>query len=733
MSLVNLVRKNAANQSRTSSFKSLFSFLKSNPNYRADIDGLRAIACLAVVLYHAFPGYLPGGFIGVDIFFVISGYLISSILYRHLFNQDNPGKVHIVDFYSRRARRIFPALILVLVTTLVLGYFVLLPEEYKLLGKHTFGASTYINNFMLYKETGNYFNVDSKFKPLLHLWSLGVEEQFYLIFPIFLWVIYKFNLNFVLSLTLFSVASFFANYIAVKHGHVSKAFFMPWSRFWELSLGAVLAYVEFAYANQLYQFKDSKFYKTVLAIFFRNLSNTNNQKILKNIISFIGLVLIVVGLISIKSNGVYPGKKALIPVFGAIFIIVAGKDAFINRKLLSNKVMVFLGLISYPLYLWHWSLLSLLYICDGGIPENHLKVIAILISLVLATITFLFIEQKLQYGKHGVIKAIVLFTVLIIVGCAGLKIKHDDVLPQRFNSQPYTTIDDKLRRENTKKYQTNYNFYISDQYIDKCKTVFPHWNDADTTTTCAFMNNEGDNNIALIGSSHAAQLFYGLSEYYKDSINSVAMFPVASQSAFLNLKANYEGRTTWYPLISKAYDYVSSHNNIKTVILSDLNANYYSDVENPNEKNFISILKNGARRSFEKLKNKKVLVLLDHPLVPYDPSLCSNRPFSFRFKESKCDYTFNRNIANMHKKAIIETAKGYPNVRIFDLTSLFCKGDLCKIKINGFNLYDDFNHLNPQGSLFVAPYIAREIENLVNGKKGIAKAGNRTIRDHWGN
>ena len=128
---------------------------------------------------------------------------------------------------------------------------------------------------------------------------------------------------------------------------------MPWSRFWELSLGAVLAYVEFEYAKQLYQFKDSKFYKTVLAIIFRNPSDSDNQKLLKNILSFIGLVLIVVGLISIKSNGVYPGKKALIPVFGAIFIIAAGKDAFINRKLLSNKVMVFLGLISYPLYLWH--------------------------------------------------------------------------------------------------------------------------------------------------------------------------------------------------------------------------------------------------------------------------------------------------------------------------------------------------------------------------------------------
>ena len=174
------------NPSSSSSLKNFFSFLKSNPNYRADIDGLRAIACLAVVLYHAFPDYLPGGFIGVDIFFVISGYLISSILYRHLFNQDDPGKVHIVDFYSRRVRRIFPALILVLVTTFVLGTVLLYPSEFKLVLKHIIGDSTYVSNFILYKEAGDYFDVNSKFKPLLHLWSLGVEEQFYLVFPIFL-------------------------------------------------------------------------------------------------------------------------------------------------------------------------------------------------------------------------------------------------------------------------------------------------------------------------------------------------------------------------------------------------------------------------------------------------------------------------------------------------------------------------------------------------------------------
>ena len=144
---------------------------------------------------------MVGDFVGVDIFFVISGYLISSILYRNLYDQNNPGHVNIVDFYIRRVRRIFPALIAVLVFLLVVGWWLLFPDEYKRLGKHVFCGATYSSNLMLYRESGDYFNVDSNLKPLLHLWSLGVEEQFYLIFQIFLWGLYKLKLNFIKSLT----------------------------------------------------------------------------------------------------------------------------------------------------------------------------------------------------------------------------------------------------------------------------------------------------------------------------------------------------------------------------------------------------------------------------------------------------------------------------------------------------------------------------------------------------
>lgn len=388
-------------------------------NYRSDIDGLRALACIAVVIYHAFPNTLISGFTGVDIFFVISGFLISSILYRNLYDKDNPGQVKIVDFYIRRVRRIFPALLAVLAFVLVFGWFALLPDEYKRLGKHVFGGSTFISNFMLYNETGDYFNVDSNLKPLLHLWSLGVEEQFYLIFPIFLWGLYRLKLNLFKWLLIFTSVSFFVNlyciwasnsnhilhlpnlniaFVLDKTGNSSYAFYMPWTRFWELSSGAVLAY--------LCMFKT------------KSIEKIQTKKI-ANILSIIGVVLIILGYFKITNMQKFPGNRALVPVLGALLIIAAGKRAFINSKILSSKIFIFLGLISYPLYLWHWPLLSIAYICNGEELTAVTKISLIVLSILLATFTFYFIEPPLRYGSKTKLKAISLFLVLLVVGGLG--------------------------------------------------------------------------------------------------------------------------------------------------------------------------------------------------------------------------------------------------------------------------------------------------------------------------
>ena len=200
--------------------------IEHNPNfsYRPDIDGLRAVAILLVIIFHAFPKFLRGGFIGVDIFFVISGYLITSIILKN----QSQNNFSLLDFYSRRIKRIFPALIVVLTFCLVTGWTVLLSNEYELLGKHIAAGSIYISNFVLQSESG-YFDIDSELKPLLHLWSLAIEEQFYLVFPLLLIAGKRFRVNPLFIILVSLIASFLANVIQISD-NPTEVFFFPYSR-----------------------------------------------------------------------------------------------------------------------------------------------------------------------------------------------------------------------------------------------------------------------------------------------------------------------------------------------------------------------------------------------------------------------------------------------------------------------------------------------------------------------
>lgn len=203
----------------------------THPRYRPDIDGLRGLAVLMAVIYHAFPKTLPGGFIGVELFFVVSGYLISTIVFGNLEN----GSFSIAEFYARRVRRIFPALVLVLAAGLALGWYILFVDEQQTLGKHVAAGAGFISNFVLWTEA-SYFDSDATSKPFLHLWSLGVEEQFYIFWPLLLVLVWRKKYNFLAITVLIAVLSFSASILMVKSDPVA-AFYSPWARFWELMMG----------------------------------------------------------------------------------------------------------------------------------------------------------------------------------------------------------------------------------------------------------------------------------------------------------------------------------------------------------------------------------------------------------------------------------------------------------------------------------------------------------------
>lgn len=340
--------------------------------YRPDIDGIRAVAVTVVIIFHAFGPILPGGFIGVDMFFVISGYLISTIILKEIDNRI----FSIVRFYDRRIRRVFPALIAVFVFTLLFGYWVLYRTEFWTLGWHVAGSAAFIENFVLWHESG-YFDTASESKPLLHLWSLAIEEQFYLLWPLLLYVVWRLRIGFLATISVIGLCSF-AYGVYLTHADVAAAYYSPAGRVWELMIGGLLAYITLNHPN--------------LIAHKRNLQ------------SIVGFAAIGCALVLIDATSSFPGFWALLPTIGTFLIIAAGPDAWLNRNVLSTRPFVLCGLISYPLYLWHWPILAFLTILSLGQTWTF-KLLAVLLTICLAILTYRFIERPFRRGSGSPARA----------------------------------------------------------------------------------------------------------------------------------------------------------------------------------------------------------------------------------------------------------------------------------------------------------------------------------------
>ena len=384
---------------------------RSSIGWRPDIDGLRALAVFAVFAFHAFPKlkFLKGGFVGVDVFFVISGFLISSIIYTQLAK----GTFSFWDFYSRRIRRIYPVLLTVLAGCLGVGWFYLLADDYMQLGKHIAGGAGFISNIVLFFEKG-YFDNESATKPLLHLWSLGIEEQFYIFWPLILWLAWKIRKD-----ALFWVALVIAVISMVMNLYCFKTrpemdFFLPHTRIWELLAGALLAWGTLNWKEKAGIIK----------------ARLGGEK-LGHALSLSGFALLAVSIVFMREKG-FPGWQAILPVVATVLIVIAGKDAILNRWVLSNRVLVWFGLISYPMYLWHWPLISMKRVISLRTPSAIYCVAAFVVCTVLAWLTTRFIENPLRFGGHGKAKAAGLFLAMAAMGIVGYILFAIGGVPQRF-------------------------------------------------------------------------------------------------------------------------------------------------------------------------------------------------------------------------------------------------------------------------------------------------------------
>jgi len=624
--------------------------------YRPDIDGLRALAVLSVVLFHAFPGWLRGGFIGVDVFFVISGFLISSIVLREL----QQGVFSFATFYARRVRRIFPALILVLAVCLAFGWLALFPDEYAQLGKHVVGGAGFSANLFYWAQVG-YFDTAADTKPLLHLWSLGIEEQFYILWPVLLLLAWKRGLNLVLVAALLAIVSFLVNVGGLAQ-HASATFYSPASRAWELLLGAGLACLHARPGASLHLMP--------------------RLRLAPNSLAWSGAILLAAGLALITREHRFPGWLALLPAVGALLLIGAGPQAWFNRVVLSNRLLVWVGLISYPLYLWHWPLLSFARIVESREPAPAIRAGALLLAILLAWLTYRVLERPLRTGPPARRVAALCALMLACAGGGGY-IYLNDGLPARkpiqdsqANQQALIIFEDKARADACKK---RYGF----------ESVYEY---------CVMSDATRDPSVVLLGDSHAYHVLYGLMKHYDGIGENLLM--LATRHPYWGVDPNeHPYQKTTQAMLEMALDMKSA----KTVVFSA----HLRFETGPNGAFAIK----AARETFRRFlgAGKHVIFMNDVPILGFDPRSCIKRAgVASSATRLPCAITraeWDTQIAQ-HNQVLARFAKEFPQIEWFDASRALCDERFCHAMIDGRLMYRDQDHLSYEGDLLIGRQFA---------------------------
>lgn len=370
--------------------------------YRPDIDGMRAVAVVAVLAYHAFPRLVPGGFAGVDIFFVISGYLITGIIQHEI----REKRFSFANFYARRILRIFPALIVVVLATFMFGWFALPVGAMEALGENIKGAAAFIENFVLHEQIVGYFDPGAERLPLLHLWSLGIEEQYYIIWPVTLWLISRWQQQTTVIVGALAVGSLLIC-VLTPPLESAWAFYSPTTRGWELLAGALPA------------------------LWPRRASSVASPQF-HTALAFAGVAGIAVGFWVLSSRSPWPGFLTLVPVLSSM-VLIATPGTLIHRRILSARPMILIGLISYPLYLWHFPLIVFARLNAGGAVTALPMCGLLALSFLLAWLTYRFVEQPVRFGKSAMgLRIAPLLAAMIGTWLIGIVTVDTRGLPVRF-------------------------------------------------------------------------------------------------------------------------------------------------------------------------------------------------------------------------------------------------------------------------------------------------------------
>ena len=653
------------------------------PKYRPDVDGLRAVAILSVLGFHAFPQWIRGGFIGVDVFFVISGFLISTVIVGELEAQ----RFSFLNFYQRRIRRIFPALVLVLIACAGAGWTLLSGDAYAQLGKHMAGGAGFVSNFVLWKEAG-YFDGASDAKPLLHLWSLGIEEQFYVVWPLVLWFAWRCRCNLRVVTAVLLAVSFIANLVMIRTDAVAN-FYLPTTRMWELLIGAALVGAGAGHPKR-----------------------SGLRQRFSDPLAIAGFAAVGIAGWLLTKESMFPGWWALAPTLGAAAIIAAGPEAWVNRRVLAHPVMVWIGLISYPLYLWHWPILAFLRI--AGVFESALgtALCAIGASFVLAWLTYRLIERPFRGDRPASprtavaverprvgFKAAGLAAGMVMTALLGVFVHRADLvlIASRFEVAALPPLPDKRVFEELKIYE----------HYDQPNTTCRDRLTMEPLPEEVCVTNSANPKVLFFGDSHAMGLY---SAIFANQVATPSVL-IASPGCLVypNLVHRPNGKE-WgqncTDIAKKGVEFAKQSPDVETVVVSLVRKGdnptkptlyHHADGRRLNE---MEVLEAGTDHLIGALlsSGKNVIYVVDVPYFHDTPENCQAK-----FRVSKSDpCVLSRSKMNASFKdyfAVLERAqKKYPALKVLNAEAALCQGDRCAQHDGKQYFYVDKDHLSVHGS-----------------------------------
>ena len=641
--------------------------------YRKEIDGLRALAVIPVILFHAGIQGFSGGYVGVDVFFVISGYLITTII----LEEKKQNTFSIINFYERRARRILPALTVVLMVTTIAAYLLLPARLLQDYSQSLFSVATFTSNIYFFLRSG-YFEVTADQRPLLHTWSLAVEEQYYVFFPLAIMLLWRFGKKGIFSfIAVISIASLLlAHYLSV-HNINEANFYLIFSRAWELLFGAMAVFVP---VNLLLWI----------------------PKWLREIIGLSGLALIIYAIVCYDQNTPFPGFYALIPVVGACFIIVFADFNTLVGAVLSNRLFVFIGLISYSIYLWHQPIFAFLRIKSIGEPSKDTFVAAIICTVILAIFSWKCIEtpfrNKVRFTRDTIFKfAGVSISLLMTLGLLG---NFNKGFESRFEKSAYNdSIQFSPKRKDCHTSGVN---YLKPEH--GC-TYF-----GDQITWASF------------GDSHTVEIAYGLAEKLKNRNEGLIQLSFSTCAPALIHEVALPGCSKW---IKDALIYLETNNHIKNVLLGfRYSAFLYGDQlksypnfpdENPT-KHYLNISPSLTANEVRELywqdfvaiikrlqhAHKDIYILYPIPELPISIQRAitplsvfdGGMPIDLN-KATSVDYYKKRNEFILDKLDSLEYGEKLHAIKPL---KIFCDEVYCQAVKNGKALYFDDNHPSISGA-----------------------------------